>query len=82
MFDQQFYQLIAKVPTKSLTLAIISILFFTGIYFTFIIPGLKGFDYVSLIIVLMILYVVANIVVCFLGKYYFKQPRNGLAFVA
>lgn len=63
MFDQQFYHKVAKSPAKFLVFAIITILFFTGITFTFVIPGLKGFSLYFMIVSLLIYFVVANIFV-------------------
>lgn len=43
--------------------AIIIILFFSGISFTFVIPGLKGFDLFFMILTLFMYFMVANIFV-------------------
>lgn len=63
MFEQQFYHKVAKSPAKFLILAIIIILFLTGITFTFVIPWLKGFSLFFMIVALLMYFVVANIFV-------------------
>ncbi|WP_342543650.1 ABC transporter permease [Paenisporosarcina sp. FSL H8-0542] len=63
IFEQQFYHKVAKSSAKFLIFTIIIILFFTGITFTFVIPGLKGFSLYFMIVSLLIYFVVANIFV-------------------
>lgn len=66
MFNQQSYHRIANAPTKALLLVTVTILFTTGITFTFVIPGLKGFSLYQLFVALYVYYLVANI---FVGLY-------------
>ncbi|MGE6487152.1 ABC transporter permease [Paenisporosarcina sp. NPDC076898] len=63
MFEQQFYHKVAKSPAKFLILTIIIIVFFSGITFTFVIPVLKGFSLLNMIVALVMYFVVANIFV-------------------
>ena len=63
MFDTDAYKKIEKNRKHFLIFNLITILFFTGISFTFVIPSLKGFDLGSTLIVFLIYIVVANVFV-------------------
>ena len=72
MLEQQFYNRIGKSPNKFMIFAIIIILFFSGISFTFMIPGLKGFSLFFMMYTLLMYFLVANIfVVLFKEKTWF-----------
>lgn len=72
MFNQQSYNRIGNSPTKFLLFAAVIILFTTGITFTFVIPGFKGFSLYQLLVALWMYYLVANIFVgLFKGKVWF-----------
>ncbi|WP_339196471.1 ABC transporter permease [Solibacillus sp. FSL R5-0449] len=63
MFDTDAYKKLEKNRKHFLIFNLITILFFTGISFTFVIPSLKGFDLGSTLIVFLIYIVVANVFV-------------------
>ena len=63
MFSTEDYKKIEKNRKHFLIFNLITILFFTGISFTMVIPNLKGFDLVSTLIVFLIYIVVANVFV-------------------
>lgn len=63
MLGENFYEQVQKKPLFFLIYNILVILFFTGITFTFVIPGLKGFTWYFFFIALIIYFVVANIFV-------------------
>ncbi|TFE00694.1 ABC transporter permease [Jeotgalibacillus salarius] len=60
---EQFYNKVAKSPKVFLIYSFIAILFFSGITFTFSIPGLKGFSLYFMILALLMYFLVANIFV-------------------
>lgn len=63
MFGTDDYKKIEKNRKHFLIFNLITILFVTGISFTFVIPNLKGFDLGSTLIVFLIYIVVANVFV-------------------
>ncbi|MFS0877664.1 ABC transporter permease [Solibacillus isronensis] len=63
MFGTEDYKKIKKYRKHFLIFNLMTILFFTGISFTMVIPNLKGFDLVSTFIVFLIYIVVANVFV-------------------
>ncbi|MGM0845669.1 MAG: ABC transporter permease [Bacillota bacterium] len=63
ILEKQFYIQVEKSTKVFFTLAIIIILFFSGISFTFVIPGLQGFDLFFLVMTLLMYYIAANIFV-------------------
>ena len=63
MLEQQFYNQVGKSPNKFMIFAIIIILLFSGISFTFMIPGLKGFSLFFTIFTLLMYFLAANIFV-------------------
>lgn len=75
MLEQQFYNQVGKLPNNFLIFAIIIILFFSGISFTFMIPGLKGFSLFFMIFTLLMYFLVANI---FVGLF---KERSWLVFI-
>lgn len=75
MLGENFYEQVQKKPLFFLIYSIIAIVFFTGITFTFVIPGLKGFEWYFLFIALLIYFVVANI---FVGLF---KERLSLVFI-
>lgn len=70
MLGEKFYEEIQKKPIFFLIYSILAIVFFTGITFTFVIPGLQGFKWYFFLSALLIYFGVANI---FVGL--FKQRR-------
>ena len=75
MLGENFYELIQKKPTFFMIYNILAILFFSGITFTFVIPGLYGFDWFFLFFALVIYFFVANI---FIGLF---KERLFLVFI-
>lgn len=63
MFSKNEFENIAKNKTLFLFFNSITILFLTGISFTFVIPNLKGFSLIALIFTLVIYILVGNIFV-------------------
>ncbi|MBP3953080.1 ABC transporter permease [Bacillus sp. YZJH907-2] len=63
MLEIPFYTQVEKSSKGFFAFAIILILFFSGISFTFVIPGLKGFDLFFMIFTLFMYFMVANIFV-------------------
>ncbi|MFY0744495.1 ABC transporter permease [Solibacillus silvestris] len=63
MFGTDDYKKIEKNRKHFIIFNLITILFFTGISFTYVIPNLKGFDLGSSFIVFLIYIVIANIFV-------------------
>lgn len=60
---------VKKSPKTFLIFSIIAILSYSGISFTFVIPGLKGFSLFLMIVTLSLCFLVANILVgIFKGK--------------
>lgn len=66
MFGEHFYEQIQMKRSYFLIVSIIAIVFITGITFTFVIPGLKGFGWTFFFIALVFYFVIANI---FVGLY-------------
>ncbi|MCT2535311.1 ABC transporter permease [Aquibacillus koreensis] len=60
---KQFYDHVEKSPKIYLTFAIFIILFYSGLSFTFVIPGLKGFDLFMTLLTVVMYFVAANIFV-------------------
>ncbi|WP_223701772.1 ABC transporter permease [Sutcliffiella deserti] len=75
MFEKQFYSHVEKSTKVFLSISIIIILLFSGISFTFVIPGLKGFDLFFTFITLLMYFMAANI---FVGLF---KDSVGLVFV-
>lgn len=63
MLGEEFYNRVGKSRNTFLVFAIITILFFSGISFTFVIPGLKGFSLFYMIATLSMYFIVANLFV-------------------
>lgn len=63
MFSTDGYKKIEKNRKHFLIFNLITILFFTGISFTLVIPNLKGFDLGFSLLVFLIYIVVANVFV-------------------
>ncbi|WP_144512390.1 ABC transporter permease [Bacillus sp. FJAT-22090] len=63
MKGENFYEEVQKKPLFFLIYSILAIVFFTGITFTFVIPGLQGFNWYFFFIALLIYIGVANIFV-------------------
>lgn len=63
MLGEQFYKRVGKSRNTFLIFAIITILFYSGISFTFVIPGLKGFSLFSMALTLLMYFIAANIFV-------------------
>lgn len=63
MLAEQFYEQVGKSRNKFLIFAILNILFFSGISFTFVIPGLKGFSLFFVILTLLMYFIAAIIFV-------------------
>ncbi|MEZ7170422.1 ABC transporter permease [Sporosarcina sp. OR05] len=61
MLSEQFYERVGDSRTAFLLLAVCIILFYSGITFTFVIPGLKGFNLFSLSLTLFLYFLAANI---------------------
>lgn len=70
MLDKNFYIHIGKSPKIFLLFIIMTVLFFSGVTFTFVIPGLKGFIIFFMMIAILIYFFVANI---FVGIYQGKM---------
>jgi len=75
MLGENFYEQVQKKPLFFLIYSIVAIVFFTGITFTFVIPGLKGFTWFFFFIALLSYFVVANI---FVGLF---KERLSLVFI-
>lgn len=75
MLGENFYEQVQKKPLFFLIYSIVAIVFLTGITFTFVIPGLKGFKWYFFFISLLIYFVVANI---FVGLF---KERLSLVFI-
>ncbi|WP_313892503.1 ABC transporter permease [Psychrobacillus sp.] len=63
MLGENFYEQVQKKPLFFLIYSVLAIVFFTGITFTFVIPGLQGFKWYFFFIALVMYFVVANIFV-------------------
>lgn len=82
MSDENFYEQIQKKPLFFLIYNIIAIVFSTGITFTFVIPGLKGFKWYFLIGSLLIYFTVANIFIGLMKERFFLVFILSLIFSA
>ncbi|MFC5604461.1 ABC transporter permease [Sporosarcina koreensis] len=60
---EQFYNHIEKSRKTFIIIATINILFFSGISFTYVIPGLKGFSLFFMVLTLFMYFLAANIFV-------------------
>ena len=63
MLGENFYEKVQKKPLFFMIYNIIAIVFISGITFTFVIPGLYGFDWFSFFMALFVYFLVANIFV-------------------
>ena len=63
MSGEQFYNRIGESRNTFLIFATINILLFSGISFTFVIPGLKGFSLFFVVLTLLMYFIAANIFV-------------------
>ena len=63
MLGENFYEQIQKKPSFFMMYNILAIIFFSGITFTFVIPGLYGFNWFFLLLAIVIYFFVANIFV-------------------
>ena len=63
MVDENFCEKIQKKPLFFTIYNIISIVFFSGITFTFVIPGLSGFNWLFFFTALFIYFLLANVFV-------------------
>jgi len=63
LLGEQFYNRVGKSRNTFLIFATINILFFSGISFTFVIPGLKAFSLFFLVLTLLMYFIAANIFV-------------------
>lgn len=61
LLGEQFYQRVGDSRTAFLLLAVFIILFYSGIAFTYVIPGLKGFNLFSMSWTLFLYFFAANI---------------------
>ncbi|MFD1849320.1 ABC transporter permease [Oceanobacillus bengalensis] len=61
MLGDNFYRQVQEKRLSFLVMSIIAIVFTASITFTFVIPGLKGFEWSFLFIALLFYFVVANI---------------------
>lgn len=66
MFNELFYQKVQRSRNGFFIFSLAILLFYTGITFTFIIPGLKGFAFSQLLLALLMYFICANI---FVGLY-------------
>ena len=72
MFKQQEIENIQRNKKKILLLYTLGVLFFSGVHFTFVIPGLKGFDYISLVMTCVVYFTLA----AFLSVVYANKTRH------
>ena len=63
MLDESFYEKVQKKPLFFTIYNIISILFISGITFTFVIPGFSSFNWFSFFMALFVYFIVANVFV-------------------
>lgn len=63
MLGEDFYEKVQKKPLFFMIYSILSIVFISGITFTFVIPGLYGFNWFFLFMSLMVYFLLANIFV-------------------
>jgi len=83
--EENFYDQVQKKRLIFLILSVIAIVFNTGITFTFVIPGLKGFSLYLTIIYLAFYFLIANIFVGLFNIYNklaIKFSWNGMAIMA
>ena len=66
MLDENFYEKVQKKPLFFMIYNIISIVFISGITFTFVIPGLSGFNWFFFFMALFVYFLVANVFVGYL----------------
>ncbi|MER2127741.1 ABC transporter permease [Solibacillus sp.] len=71
MFKQQEIENIQRHKKKVLLLYTLGMLFFSGIHFTFVIPGLKGFDFLSLVMTCVVYFTMGG----FLSALYTNKAR-------
>ena len=63
MLDENFYEKVQEKPLFFMIYNIISIVFISGITFTFVIPGLSGFNWFFFFMALFVYFLVANVFV-------------------
>lgn len=63
MLVEQFYNQVGKSRNTFLLFAALNLLFISGISFTFVIPGLKGFSLFFVVLTLLMYFIVANLFV-------------------
>ena len=63
MLDEDFYEKVQKKPLFFMIYNIISIVFISGITFTFVIPGFSSFNWFSFFMALFVYFLVANVFV-------------------
>ena len=68
MLGENFYEQIQKKPSFFMIYNILAIIFFSGITFTFVIPGLYGFNWFFLVLAIVIYFLIANVFVGLLGE--------------
>lgn len=61
MLDENFYEKVQKKPLFFMIYNIISIVFISGITFTFVIPGFSSFNWLSFFMALFVYFLVANV---------------------
>ena len=70
--DENFYEQVQKNRLYFLILSMIAVVFFTGATFTFVIPGLSGFNLYLTIFIVAFYFLIANMFVgLFKGRFYF-----------
>ena len=75
--EENFYNQVQKKRLNFLIFSMIAIVFSTGITFTFVIPGLKGFSLYQTIISLTFYFLIANIFVgLFKDRLYFVYTTS------
>lgn len=79
MLGEDFYEQVKKRRSNFLIISIIAIVFNAGITFTFVIPALKGFKLISLLIALLLYFMVANIFVGLFKETYESICANRLS---
>ena len=72
MFEQAFYDRIKREHKNFSAFVMLSMLFLTGISFSFVIPTLSGFNYILFCIVILFYIFIANIYVGLYEKAYWK----------
>ncbi|WP_332650290.1 ABC transporter permease [Lysinibacillus sp. 54212] len=75
VFNELFYQKVQRSRMGFFIFILVILLFHTGITFTFVIPGLKGFTWSQLLLALLMYFICANI---FVGLY---TKRAWLVFI-